>query len=298
MWQYFLLVCMFLEGAVAWADHDKPISKSPLITRTYRVADLVVPIDTERLPDASFDSPLRYLYRLRPSTPSARFNRAAAPLCLSEPLIELIRSRVAPASWEGRGGRGAISFVPENMSLQIQQSEDGHQAIDALLSELHRQVDLQVSVQLRLLVLPAGSQQVPASGGFLSFDDQELRRFLTRSQSRPDAVTIQLPRITLANAQAGTLTIDSSTADLQCSVQPVVSGDGHHVSLRVTYAARHFQNAVETVVLRQDQASTPAKPQVLRLAAKFTVPDGRTAVLPVKGPDHQVLLLVTPRVCH
>ena len=68
-------------------------------------------------------------------------------------LIELIRTTIAPDSWDEFGGAGAIEPFPINLSLVISQTQEVHEQIADLLDQLRVLQDLQVTIEVRFITL-------------------------------------------------------------------------------------------------------------------------------------------------
>jgi len=68
-------------------------------------------------------------------------------------LIELIRSTIAPDTWDEMGGAGAIESYPVNLSLVISQTQEVHEQIADLLDQLRRLQDLQITIEVRFITL-------------------------------------------------------------------------------------------------------------------------------------------------
>ncbi len=68
-------------------------------------------------------------------------------------LIELIVTTIAPQSWEEVGGPGRIQRFPHNLSLVISQTQERHEEIADLLTQLRRLQDLQVTIEVRFISL-------------------------------------------------------------------------------------------------------------------------------------------------
>ena len=68
-------------------------------------------------------------------------------------LIELITSTVAPTTWDEVGGPGAIQQFAGNLSLVISQTQEVHEEIADLLTQLRRLQDLQVTIEVRFITL-------------------------------------------------------------------------------------------------------------------------------------------------
>lgn len=68
-------------------------------------------------------------------------------------LIELITSTIAPTTWDEVGGPGAIQEFRGNLSLVISQTQEVHEEIAELLTQLRRLQDLQVTIEVRFITL-------------------------------------------------------------------------------------------------------------------------------------------------
>jgi general secretion pathway protein D len=70
-----------------------------------------------------------------------------------DPLTELIVSTISPQTWEEVGGPGRVARFENNLSLVISQTQDVHDQIADLLSQLRRLQDLQVTIEVRFISL-------------------------------------------------------------------------------------------------------------------------------------------------
>lgn len=68
-------------------------------------------------------------------------------------LIELITNTIEPESWDEAGGAGAIQEFAGNLSLVISQTQSVHEEVAALLQQLRRLQDLQVTIEVRFITL-------------------------------------------------------------------------------------------------------------------------------------------------
>lgn len=231
-----VLGAFVLAGVHSAAEADGKNSKdiqSRLVQKSYPVAELVVPVDTDKEPDSSLETPLRYLYHVR--TEADRSRPATKENCL----MELIRSRVAPASWQENGGQGGMQFFPLGMSLVIDQTPEVHQEIQAVLSSLRQVLDVEVAVEVRLLTLPeaalsevgkdmklamprqtqrkigkdgveyivVGFEKDTAQDAPVILDDQQMRQLFSFLYGNRAANLMQAPRMTLFNGQGRTISV-------------------------------------------------------------------------------------------
>jgi general secretion pathway protein D len=225
-----LAVCSTVHGEPKKA-HANEAARPSLVQRAYAVADLVVPVETDKEPDRSLNSPLRYLYQVRTNEDKS------PPATEEHSLMELISSRVAPASWQGNGGKGSMKYVPLAMSLVIEQTPEVHEQVEELLAGLRRLLDVEVAVDLRLLSLPdsalkeitqninfasqtirevdkAGLERIGIDfsknvgpGQPMILDDSQVRNLIAFAQENRSANLVQAPKITLFNGQGRTLSI-------------------------------------------------------------------------------------------
>jgi hypothetical protein len=211
--------------------HANEVAPSRLVQRAYVVADLVVPVETDQEPDSSLKSPLRYLYQVRTD------GDKGPPTTRERCLMELICSRVVPASWQEHGGKGSMQYVPHGMSLVIEQTLEVHEQVAELLATLRRLLDVEVTVDVRLLSLPESalqeitqnmnraspmSREVDPDGveriGIdftkdlgaaqpMILDDVQVRNLIACAMANRSADLMQAPKITLFNGQARTISV-------------------------------------------------------------------------------------------
>lgn len=68
-------------------------------------------------------------------------------------LIDLIQQTVAPQSWNTVGGNGAIQPFANYLSLVVSQTQEVHEDLADLLTQLRRLQDLQVTIEVRFILL-------------------------------------------------------------------------------------------------------------------------------------------------
>src|SRR5580693_268029 len=101
-----------------------------LVTKTYAVADLVIPLN-------SFDSGNTGAERPQLPMPMVPKKIAPAGTCEKE-LIESIKRTVAYKTWTGSGGRGTIEYYPMGMALVVVQTPEVHQELERFLKALSK----------------------------------------------------------------------------------------------------------------------------------------------------------------
>lgn len=258
------------------------------ITAAYPVADLVVPVQA-----ASLDAPDQ-----KPITKES-----------SQALIELIRSTIEPNSWSEVGGKGAIKFDEQTLSLVIHQSQQVHDQIKDLLGQLRRLQDKQVVLESQLISTPEANLPAVCRGEnplrtiVLSSTDQQHYRD-TWVKDRHSNI-LMAPKVTLFNGQ--TATINFGAPAMPLLLRGTASGDNKIVGLSVGLNGESFEKATR----RQDEKLQVGQSLLLDLTDDLSAAAELLKKLPVaadtdeasnilkKFQPHKgerVLLLVTPRV--
>jgi general secretion pathway protein D len=68
-------------------------------------------------------------------------------------LIDLITSTIKPTTWDTVGAPGSIMPFETNLSIVVSQTQEVHEEIVALLEQLRRLQDLQVTIEVRFITL-------------------------------------------------------------------------------------------------------------------------------------------------
>jgi hypothetical protein len=158
----------------------QPACCEKMETRTYQVADLVLPLGNtwNAKPQAA---PTPCLLPASPPCTTAVLPcpgvgqattkdagccpnacpprpRAANELCtpptMENELIKLIVHTIAPDSWQEKGGKGTIDYFPATMTLVVNQTLGLQEEIADLLAALRRLQDVQVTFEVRFVSLP------------------------------------------------------------------------------------------------------------------------------------------------
>jgi beta-lactamase regulating signal transducer with metallopeptidase domain len=231
-----------LRGPVE-AEAPAPAAIAPadatdvLVTQTYPVADLVIPIDNVGLPASEAGSvnvsplpvPAPAPFAPPVATPSlqaADAQAAPAPVPLASAnntatlehrLMRLIVKKVAPASWSEHGGRGTIDYYPLGMALVIRQTPAIHAQITELLAGLRRAQDLEVSLEVRFISVAEAMMKRLArdfnietkatEGEPLNVSDAQLFLLIEALQGDRRTNVMQAPKLTLFNGQLGSIQI-------------------------------------------------------------------------------------------
>jgi hypothetical protein len=290
-------IALLLVGFVLPAS-AAPRAAEKLVSVSYSVADLVVPIN---------DCPAIDLTKTNTDTPPCR---PPSPTTSEERLIRAITHHIRPKSWTDRGGQGTIQYFPLGMSLVIKQTASVHKEIAAFFAALRRQQDVEVMIAVRFVQLGdsiferwcralgrdrAASQEFVTSGGnaaarwdalarwetsrSLLLTDREVRRLLESAQANRKASIVQTPKLTMFNGQRAALYVCGETGeDVAVEFQPSVAEDRGSVALHIKC---RYKGAT--------------------LHSTLSIPDGTSALLgnwnkTGAQPREQVLMLVTPRV--
>ncbi len=70
-----------------------------------------------------------------------------------QPLMSLIETTIAPDDWQNTQGEGTISPYVNNLSLIVSQTQEVHDQIQDLLSQLRKLNDVQIVVEVRFITL-------------------------------------------------------------------------------------------------------------------------------------------------
>jgi hypothetical protein len=259
---------LLAPGVARPADRPCPChhAKAKLVTATYNVADLVIPIDNF--------GPVNLKAGTAACTPAQP--RAAAKT-LEDQLIHLITSAVAPKTWSDAGGPGTLDYHPMTMALVVNQTPAVQQQVADLLAALRRLQDQQVSVEVRFVTVTedefervgvdfntnppkvCDSKPCPeAKEGVAFLSAAQVRKFLERAQGDTRTNVMQAPKLTVFNGQASVIRIadeqffvtgvdvsdeggqvmarphtETITTGLQMGVRPVISADRRFVRLEL-----------------------------------------------------------------
>ncbi len=187
---YRLMVVGVLSGlcSLITANHAQAAStqKRQMVGRVYQVADLIIPRES----------------------PISKESKTT-----EQQLIQLIQSIVQPRSWSTAGGEGDVAYFPLTMSLVVSQTPEVHAEIQDLLMGLRRNLDTEVTVELRFVTASLetmqrlgmfndGQQKAP---GMIVVDDTQLQMLLETVQQDRNANVMQAPRLTMFNGQRSML---------------------------------------------------------------------------------------------
>ena len=118
----------------------EPVPSKPTITKTFAVADLVIPI-----PDVGDD----------PGPISVRGQHAAVTDG-ADKLMKLVTCLIRPNSWAAMGGQGTVEFFSTGHVLVVKNSAEVVTEVADLLQAMRRLQDVSVVTEVRLVTVPAG----------------------------------------------------------------------------------------------------------------------------------------------
>ena len=230
------------ESGVIVVTSQQRLKGKPVVV-TYAVADLVTPIPKRGTINLTADRSVAG-EESKPSEP-AKSMQPQLP-----ELVKLIMSTCQPNSWAEVGGVGSIKAHDSTLSLVVRQTQDVHDEIRGLLESLRRQLDIQASLHVETLTVPADfwhkvgkDFDVPEVDGLpipqpqVKAAPRSIARLtkkeaaLLRSLCRPESA----PKVTLLNGQELDVLFGDKTPTMRLGLKPVVSAD--HQKLRLQAAA-------------------------------------------------------------
>jgi general secretion pathway protein D len=213
-------------------------ARGKLMTRTYQVADLVIPVrnggDLEASPakgcTKAQPGPMPCVTQKAKPCACATATTPARPATEEDKLIGLIQSTIAPQSWACVGGPGTVDYCPLTMTLVVNQTPDVHEQVSDLLGALRREQDQEVAFEVRFLTVsddllewvstgmglqknqlapaPApgcGGASQPTWTAFLS--NAQVRQLLEQIQGDQHSNVMQAPKLTVFNGQRAALNV-------------------------------------------------------------------------------------------
>jgi len=133
--------------------------RANLRTVTYNVADLVLPIGSGENELAPF------LCRIHNdlTTPAEEAYPHTPGMTCEDLLMRLICEKIAPDSWQDRGGMGTMQYFPLGMALVVAQTPDVHERIAEYLGELQRlqdSEDKEFQLDTRIIDRKPGDEEI------------------------------------------------------------------------------------------------------------------------------------------
>jgi hypothetical protein len=245
-----------------------------LSTKAYAVADLVVPFPGLAV------SPDRAENNEESVQSHADFN----------PLIDLITSTVAPASWQKVGGCGTITAVEGNLSLVVSQTAEVHKEIAELLEQLRRTHDLQITFDVKTVRVPEEMLQrigvdLGPDGDHAILGPREARLFQAFAAGSKEGEVRSYPAITCFNGQMASVSVrpggQEPSQGYDLWLMPVVANDRR--SVRLTAALFKADEAEGQSSVRPTAAAKKVPTKAAGEAGSVAVPDGHILLVDVTG---------------
>ena len=301
-------------------QYKRATSPSPneLITLTYSVADLVVPVEhmyfaTSK--DLAFIAASdEKKLGARTETPDEFAPRTEANFT---DLMELISSTVSPESWVDQKGSGSMLTYRTTLSLVIRQTPAVHEEIADLLGQLRRLQDLTVELKLDVISTAGGASKNPLKFDTDPADSKEGASYLSESERKAfrklvatseGAAVMGGPTLVLQNGQGGELKLrrrllSTGTSPLPAlHVVPVIAADRSAVRLQLAVGASRPLDALARSHLYEVRKGHSLLIDVTDELAwnHISGPMGAQAALIRRqhkvAPAERVLLLITPQV--
>jgi type II secretory pathway component GspD/PulD (secretin) len=262
--RFLLAIALMLACSVA-LHAENP---SQLVTKTYPVADLVIPI-----PDrVQFGS----------AQPTA-----AAPTepVLSEKLIQLVTETVQPSSWSAKGGRGKIEFAKAGYSLIVTNTPDALIQVSELLETLRRLQNINIVFEARVITVAAETKLSPCpakEGEIALLTDSQLNAVVNAVQANRRASVMQAPKVTAFDGQEVGICITEKQAFVTGIEAQRVKGQAVLIP-KTTF--------VETGITMTIRGQLSADKKFVSVNASYTNKriDGKTEMIPVVTPVTPVL---------
>ncbi|RPI81137.1 MAG: hypothetical protein EHM42_11110 [Planctomycetaceae bacterium] len=305
---------------------------SQMQTRTYAVADLVVPLPGT--PSTVRSSPQEVPTETNLATVEfVNFDQVGAvkasplgdkPAVDFAPLRTLIETTIAPESWKSAGGSAQIQPYPESLSLIIRQTSSVHQQIATLLEDLRREQDVQVTLELKLVRFPDNDwttrlNWIETSDKLvegLTLTSQRAAEFLRLSQSDKRVHATQFPKLTLFNEQVADFQVpasdDTQSSPLGVALGVVVDNDRRRMRLNLACntssrdealtASRSYRLTAGESLLIDIGPDVSAGQNIVGVPILSKVPfadrlfKNANAQSNVGKPTLPLMLLVTPRI--
>jgi general secretion pathway protein D len=284
-----LVTCLFLSaallpGAEGPKESARPSTSERMMRVTYPVADLVIPVDQDKGRDAAVRRPKQ--------APVAR-------------LMKLIRTTVAPASWQQNGGPGVMEYYPAALGLVVCQTQDVQEQVAELLAALRRLQDVEVAVEIRLVSVSESflerlglSFDTKLIEGPQSADVQAFPRF-PESES---AYLAGLEKAAQLDERQLKFLLQAAQGDRQVNVlrgPRVTVLNGQKARVDVT-EKRYFVTGLDVVQKGSEMAVLPRN-EAIDLGTRFTVqpvvaPDRRSVVINLAASLTELASATVPMV--
>jgi len=197
----------FAVSVPSRADDAITVDHAPdFVTKVYQVADLIVPLASERNATSTSDF---------------------------EWLVDLIELRTGADCWAQGGGQGTISPHESTLSLVVRQSQAMHERIADLIGEVRGTGDLALNVEIQLLhgnldSCGDGKSHRTVQG---LVDASGKQRLLTLLQSQADSKIVAAPRITFFNGTTASVETTDENGVKTFNLRGVISKDNRYSRL-------------------------------------------------------------------
>lgn len=232
-------------------------AKGRVIPVTYPVADLVVPVGDNPLPDsnnlqaqldrhiANTNSAASMGIPIMPGPFSLQNGQQVSAMgsgpangqtamggspqrmnskTIEDLLINLIQNTVAPDSWSNMGGPGSIQYFPLGMALVVNQTQDVQEQVQDLLAALRKLQDLEVAIEMKLVSVSEAFFErigVDFDVNILTHNSQAVQNQLLTGQFQPAGV---INRFTPGNFVSGLTPAGVFTPDLNIPIHATSFG--------------------------------------------------------------------------
>lgn len=157
-------------------------------------------------------------------TPGGANVQKSSPRTIEDLLINLIQTTVAPDSWSSVGGPGVIQYFPLGMALIVNQTQDVQEQVQDLLAALRKLQDLEVSIEMRLVSVSEAFFErigVDFDMNFLTHNSQAVQNQLLTGQFQPQGV---INRFTPSRFVSGLTPAGVFTPDLNIPINATSFG--------------------------------------------------------------------------
>ncbi len=273
-----------------------------LVTVTYPVADLVVPVED--------------LFGGQ--------NKNAPKRTLERELITLVTTAIRPATWSANGGPGRAQYYPLGMGLVVTAEKDVQQDVAKLLKALRKLQEVEVAIDVRILALHTKtfpkiqkalgpccriSRRKDSNKPMAILNQCQVQTFLTAYQ-RNGGGTVCAPRLTVFNGQDAKVAVGNvkkvptsfkaemvdgrlrirpehqeRTVGTKIRVLPVVSADREFVRLGVDFSLNRDSDCDQEVPVEitYPTKTNPKTYPVRKMRVKLVLKSGKLRTLRVKG---------------
>ncbi len=272
-----------------------------LVTKTYPVADLIVPLPEARKP-LNLTGEWQRAADVKEELPIAAPNKKPS----GEVLIKLLTETVQPDSWSEVGGEGSLQFHEGTLSLVIRQRAAVHEEIAELLQQLRRLQDLQVSVEMRLMHVSETVAKQIGKDTEQALSADKTKQLIGRMEQDRHGNTLVLPKVTLFNGQSVQMQHDGDEPHSKLCLQMIAAASGDREAVRLAF---DIGESFEKLTRHSGETLKDGESLLLDVTSEFTrtgqllrqLPIGNTeqtrqlAQLLHPGAKGRIVLLVTPR---